>query len=535
MTNGGEILENLKQPEEFEVVINETDIQNDEREVDINTKVDKITNNYILSAIEKYDPSNVNYSVYLKDSGTNDESLTLASVLEMAEDAQNDISKVIKINDTVRQQININYIIGRVVEAIDDNINSEYRVSYHSKEGRNKKKILDRAKTLVSDFFLNIDIENFIRKAISTTYYEGNFITCLRRTGTHYYIDSYPLGVAIISDYELNGNPVILIDIKKLEDRIKKTMVRSKGNKALFFEKTEDEIQSNYPPEVYEAFKNKEKYAKLDIETTRVMRINNLNRKYGITPILKSLSSIVMLNTFDATNQAISKSKAKKIIVQYLSASTHLGSKAFTEMAYAHENLMQAWRQPTVMVTTPPSVSKVEYVEPKAEMTNTDLISIYQNRALTALGIGFTANDKSLSGVIASINLQQLMLTINKISKQLETLLREFCIKILDDNNISREFAPSISILDSEQMDYDLKLSLATLMHNTLNCSLKTTLEILGFNSEDEFIRRQEENEQGYFDTFIPRGTSFTSSGDSGRPADSKNLDKQLDDKTKNS
>lgn len=528
-------MENLKQPEDFEVIINEVDT--DAKEVDIDFKIDKIANTYILSAIEKYDPSNSNYSVYLKDTSTNDDTLTLASVAEMAKDAQNDISKIIKINDTVRQQVNINYIIGRVVEAIEDNINTEYRISYNTQDGRNKKKILDRAKLLIDDFFDNIDIENFIRKAISTTYFEGNFITCLRKTGTHYYIDSYPLGVAIVSDYELNGNSVVLIDIKSLEDRIKKTMVKTKKNQALFFQKTDDEIRSNYPPEVYDAFKNKEKYAKLDIKTTRIMRVNNLNRKYGVTPIFKALTSIVMLNTFDTTNQTISKSKAKKIIVQRMSDKLIGlgGSKSFAEMSYAHDNFMQAWKQPIVVATVPPTVDSVEYIEPKAETTNTDLISIYQNRALTALGIGFLASDKSSSGAIATINLQQLMLTINKISKQLETLLREYCVKILDDNNIAKEFAPHVSILDSEQMNYDLKLSLATLMHNTLNCSLKTTLEILGFNSDNEFIRRQNENDEGYLDTFTPRGTSFTSSGDSGRPADSNDLDKQIEDKANNS
>jgi hypothetical protein len=169
MAGENENLENLKQPEDFEVIIKEADVGT--KEIDIETKMEKMANSYILSAMEKYDPSNSNYSVYLKDTSTNDENLTLASVAEMAKDAQSDINKVIKINDTVRQQINTNYIIGRVVEAIEDNINSEYRVSYNTTEGRNKKKILDRAKALVRDFFTNIDIENFIRKAISTTYF----------------------------------------------------------------------------------------------------------------------------------------------------------------------------------------------------------------------------------------------------------------------------------------------------------------------------------------------------------------------------
>lgn len=38
--------------------------------------------------------------------------------------------------------------------------------------------------------------------------------------------------------------------------------------------------------------------------------------------------------------------------------------RAFEEMAFAHDQLMQAWRNSTVIVTSAPSVQEIKYVEP---------------------------------------------------------------------------------------------------------------------------------------------------------------------------
>ena len=495
---------------------------------------------WLSEAMQKYDPSNMTYSTYLKEGTASSNSVTLDELSTLADGAQSNLSNILTINAIVRKQINSNYLIGRVATAIEDNVNSEYRLSYNDfADQRNKTKTLKGTKLLINDFNKQIDIENLIRKTISGAYFEGSYIMYLRQKDNNWIIDTVPLGVGIISDYEINGRPVILINIKELETRIKKTFLKNKSNKAIFFDKVDTEIKENYPEEVYSAYKNRESYARLIVESTGVIRVGNLNRKYGLTPIFKALPSIIMLDTFDITNLVTSKAKAKKIIVQKLREKL-MGEdgtkKAFEEQSYAHDNLMQAWRQPTVVVTTPVFVESIAYVEPQTETANVDLINLYQNRVLTCLGIGFLASDKSTGASVANISLNQLMLTINKISKQVERIIEDFYRVILQVNNINMEFLPSIKILDSEQMDYDLKVSLVGLLYNTMNCSHETSLGILGIDVEDEVQKRLYENENGYDQIFKARQTSYTSSGTddkSGRPADdnSKNEDKQADDK----
>lgn len=525
--------EGLSESEDFDVIYAS---QPDENTVVLTSK--EIAEKWLQAAMERYDPSNQMYSTYLKEGTSSASALTLDNIDTLADGAQSNLSNILAINSIVRKYINMDSLIGRVASAIEDNVNSEYRLSYNDfSNKRNKTKKLRDVKLLINNFNRQIDIENFIRKAVSTTYFEGNFIVYLRNKNNNWIIDYLPLGVAEISDYEANGRPVVQVNMKELESRIRKTYIKTRSGKGLFFDNVEAEIRENYCDEIYQAFKARENYAKLVVERTGVVRTGNLGRKYGLTPIFKALKSIIMLEQFDSTNLITSKSKAKKIIVQKLRKEL-LGTdgtrRAFEEQSFAHDNLMQAWQQPTVVVTTPVFVESIEYVEPKTETTNVDLINLYQNRVLTSLGIGFLASDKSVGASVANINLAQLMLTINKISKQVERVLEDFYRVVLKTDNIDMEFLPSIKILDSEQMDYELRQSLASLLFTTLNCSHETALGILGINVEDEVQKRIAENEAGFDEIFSPRATSYTTSNnDVGRKPDSnsKDPDKQLEDK----
>ena len=89
------------------------------------------------------------------------------------------------------------------------------------------------------------------------------YITYLRQKDENYIVDYYPLGIAEISDYLSNGQPVVLINMSKLKSALSKSMLKDKKNKALFFENQETEIQNNYPDEVYQAFKNGDTYVKI--------------------------------------------------------------------------------------------------------------------------------------------------------------------------------------------------------------------------------------------------------------------------------
>ena len=171
---------------------------------------------------------------------------------------------------------------------------------------------------LIKQFHKETNLNQILSASIPTVYIEGNCIKYLRSKNGHYVVDTYPLGVAIVSDYSLNGLPYVLIDIRELTNRLQKTTIKGKRNRPLFFGSLTEEIKNNYPDEVYQAYINKEHYAKLDIRRNGVNRFNNMNRKYGLTPVFKALKPSLMLDTFDKADAVNAKAKSKKIIHQIL-------------------------------------------------------------------------------------------------------------------------------------------------------------------------------------------------------------------------
>lgn len=512
----------------------------------ITTSVESFSQRQLSIALSQYDPENKKYSVYLNEGVSPSSSLTIDEIDDLATNTQNDLSKVMKINAYNRKLINKNDIVGKTVESIETNINSETKLTYrHVIEGRNKKKKLEEAKNLITNVNDTIKIKTLTRNTVSTAYTEGNWIAYLRHENPdNYGVDIYPLGVCEISDYDVNGDPVILFDINNLRSRLSKTYKKNKKNKALFFETVEDEVKANYPAEVYEAFKNKEKYAILDPKYTGVIRVNNLNRKYGVSPIVRAYTDLSMLDTFANSDRINSKAKAKKIIHQKMRKEcmgTDYSKDFFPEVAYAHENFMQSWKQPTVVVTSPPTVESISYVEPKVEMTSKDTYNIYRSKVLSTLGIQFLMDTGSQSVSTASISVTQLMRTINSISEQLEEVLKKWYRQILLDNGFSVEYTPDVKVIDSEQLENSLKKEMATLFYSTLNASLETCYEMVGLDVNDEAEKRKSEKAKGYEEIFTPRATAFTNSGNNidnkgGRPSsiDETVKGKQQYDKTYN-
>jgi len=505
--------------------------------------VDKKGKKWLAEAFDKYDSRNRQYSAYLSDGGSVAGSLTPELIELLADSPQSNLRNVLQINNIVRKQINKNDLIGITASSIENNVNTNFKLSYRDfSQQRNKQKTSQKVRNFIDDFNEQIHLRKIIRNSIPLTYNEGTYCMYLRNKEGNFVIDYYPLGVAVVSDYEVNGEPILLINIKELVSRLRKTMIKSKKGKALFFETVEKEILANYPKEVYDAYIAKEDYAILDIRYSGILRIGNLNKKYGLSPIFRALSPILMLDTFEAADRVNTKAKAKKIIVQKLREKLlgNDGDKdAFEEMAYAHENLMEAWKMPTVVVTPPAYVDSIEYVEPSNELTNVDIVNQYRNRVMTCLGIGFLSQEGKQTVSTANISVDQLMLTINKISEQLEDIFYKWYANILQDCGFDKAYAPSIKIIDSEQMSFDVKKSLVELLYSKMGASYKTSFEILGISVEDEKQRREEENNLNYNEIFSPHLTSYTSSGDSldtGRPKDEtpENPDKQNYDKEKN-
>lgn len=496
---------------------------------------------WLEAAMRNYDPTNRQYSTYLKDKSTVS-AITPELLDALSNNPQSDLNKVKQINTIIKKFINSDDIIGKADEAIDTNLNTDYKLSYREQKGRNKVKKFEEAKELITDFNELINIEDLIHTSVTTAYREGNVIMYLRHKDNDYVVDTFPLGVAEISNYQIGKDPYVLINIEELKSRLSNNYPKTKKKKTpLFFENMEAEIKANYPDEVYEAYKNKEKYAKLNIKYSGVIRVNNMNQKYGVSTILRALPSALLLKQFQRTDNVTAKVNSRRIIIQLMYpefAGADRNKDCFELQAYNHENLAKAFSSETVLATTNPSVKDVKFVESKVELTDPQIVTSYRSMALNSLGIGFLSDASGSQSVSsAAINVSQLMKTINKISQQMEWVLKKWYKQILIDNGYEVSYTPKINIVDSEQMEQELKNSLATLLFSTMNCSYETALGVVGVSVEDEVQKRRRENELGYDDIFKPHGSQYTNSGNNttddtgGRPADSDNDAKQSYDK----
>lgn len=527
------------------IITSETEDYGEETVIMTAEKIKETSENWLYDAMKSFDKSGQQYSVrFNEDTTPTSSDVTIKDIKELALNAQSDISKIRKINILVRQAENEDDIIGKVHESIEANLNANVRFTFNELSENYDTDLKEKAENTIKRFHKEVNINEVMTTAITSTYDEGNCIQYLRSKKNkgiyHHVIDKYPLGVALISDYSLNGIPNVLIDTSELSSRLQKTTLKSKKNKPLFFANTTEEIKNNYPKEVINAFVSKEKYAILDIRRTGVNRFQNLGRAYGISPVFKALKPKIMLDTLDNSDATNAKAKSKKIIAQIMRKET-MGAtyekKGFEDMAYAHSCLIAAWANPTVVYTPPPCVEKIEYVEPQVELTNENTIKQYRSRVTSALGISFLNTDGQQTVSTANVSIKQLMKTINKIAQRQEVILQRWYEIVLEEEGIPLEYCPTPQILDAELLEFDMKKDLAEFLYSKLNCSFRTAYEVLDMSYEDEKVRRKKENETEVEKIFSPHSTSFNSSGNnveensSGRPKGSTQNGNEQNDK----
>lgn len=206
-------------PNKKEVVLSSSDTQGQEEDFSVtfaskeNTDGNEtviltsedIAKEWMSKALQSFDPSNGQYSVYLKEQPFGDDSVTLDDIKLLSKNAQSDITKILKINALVRQEINGDDIIGKVYETMVTNLNSDIKISFDNLPSKPIKKYKDKAESLIKQFHRETNINTILSSSIPTVYVEGNCIKYLRSKNGHYVIDSFPLGVAIVSDYKYNG------------------------------------------------------------------------------------------------------------------------------------------------------------------------------------------------------------------------------------------------------------------------------------------------------------------------------------------
>ena len=312
--------------------------------------IEKRSMDMLLAAMKKYEYTKEQYGVQFSGTSAGDE-LTLSRLKELLRGINSSLSNVTTLNQYIHQYILQDDVLGATHTALKSNINTEYVLSYNSAEGRNKLKQLNAAKEVIAQFNKSIRIEKLISDSILATLTDGNYVMYLRLDGGNAVIDSYPLGVAEISDYEVRGYPIVQINLSNFKSRLRKTYTKSKSGKALYFENEKKEVAANFPPEVVTAYNNGETYARLNVENTGVMRINNFGGKYGVSHFAKALKPTVILDSIEGTDIINNKAKAKKILHQILNKEVmgaDYNRKGFEYAAYAHNELMKAWANQTV-------------------------------------------------------------------------------------------------------------------------------------------------------------------------------------------
>lgn len=492
----------------------------------------------LRSALEQTD-GKPQSSVFLKDTTTSDE-LTLATIDALAIGLNSNRDNLLKANAIILQKILEDAFFGEAYQSIVANINSDYKVIYDSSAVTSKDtKKVEAVRAEVDAFLRDIKIRQLIRDVIAMAYAEGNVPLVLRMDNSHKpVVDILPLSVAYPSEYRRDGRSVLEFDVKALKDKINKTYKKSKKTKkAIFFENMKKDVEANYPADVYKAYVAGEDYVRLNPDYSDCVKFNDLGRRFGVSPLFRCLRPLLVLEQIENADVSDSKARAKKILFQKLRKEA-LGQdgnrKGLDLAAYAHQQGAAALQTSSAFYTAAPFVESLEYVQVK----NTTEQAInqqkqYTQKLLTGLGIVFTDSQSSVSA--GSIGVKQLVRTINAIGENLETVLNKFIETWIVFKGYEARFAPTIRVIDAEQLEMDMRQSMARFIYGTLNGSVTTAFAMLGLDAEDELAKRKMENDKGYDKIFFPRKTAYTNDGEenNGRPK-GEETDRQVYDKTYN-
>lgn len=493
-----------------------------------------------------FDQTRHTYSRYLGgEESTTADTLSLSDINDFAENPQNSLDDIKKINIVVKEYVNKDDIIGKVYESVQIYTNTQHSLTYpNNLEENDKKRVEEEIKPLVETFNKIIDIKNFINTGITTSFLEGNFISYLRINAkkNQAVIDFYPVSMVEITEYSIDGEPAVLFNVRNLKSRLRINSRKKKNGKDIFFDQMENMIKNNYPPEIYKAYKNNENYALLDPKRVGLVRVNNLGGLYGLTPIFKALKPALMLESIENADETIVKVRSKKIVHQKLRkeiAGNDYNKQALDEMSYAHSNLVSAWKNKTVLVTTPWWVEDIKFISDDTPLTDTDTLKTYRSRVFNALGINFMDTEASLN--LSNVSIADLMKTIDKIAENLAKVINKYYKVLLEENGEDITLAPEISIMTSELLSMEMRKSLAEFLFTKLGASYGTSYEILGVSSaETESAKRQAEKDKKYDEIFVPHANYFNQTGESltepksnGRPRGEVNAKQQYDDTRK--
>ena len=524
----------------------EVKIPNNSTMVDVVDDVVIVTSDNGQSSVQKildqsamdFEQKRHTYSRYLGGEETVTDTLTLSDIDTFADNPQNNLSNIKQINTIVKRYVNKDDIIGKVYESVQIYTNTQHTLKYPIMDkNKNEKKLNNVVKPLIESFNKKIDIKNLINVATTTTFLEGNFVSYLRtdKKNGKAVVDFYPISMIEISEYNIDGEPAVLFNVNNLKQKLRITSRKKKNGKDIFYDTADDVIKNSYPAEIYNAYKNNENYALLDPKRVGLVRVNNLGGLYGLTPIFKALKPALLLDGIANADETIVKVRSKKIVHQKLRkeiAGEGYTKQSLSEMQYAHNNLINAWKNKTVLVTTPWWVESIAYISDDTPLTDTETLKTYRSRVFNALGINFMDTEASLN--LSNVSIKDLMKTIDKIAEEIKRVIDKYYKVLLEENNIDLFLAPEIEIASSEMLSMEMRKQLAETLLTKFSSSYDTAYKVLGISDANtEVAKRKHEQELGYEDILTPHSNYFTTTNkttDNGRPRGDDSEKQRYDD-----
>lgn len=535
--------------DDFNVRINADAINNDTVVVTSSISKEELEKHeaqIVSSALAKV-RSTDQYSVYPTDD-TNSNALTVTYIDQLASGIHSNIENLKIANQIIVKNVDSDGLMGYTYSVIHSNFPTKYNISYKKVPEGAEDKTLE-IRELIENFNDSIHLSSLIKQIGSAGYLEGNVPITLRAVNGGYVVDLLPLSIAYPSDYRINGDNLIEFDIKTLKTKLNKTYKKTRKNKAIYFENIQKEIKGNFGDEVVKAYNDGESYVRLNPKFSDCVTVNNLGRKFGVSPFFRSLKPLVVLNNIQTADVSDSNARSKKIIFQKLRKELATGGQAksglyLTEQELAHNGLMQALKTNLCAYTAPWFVESLEFVSSKANNDDASKQMVqYTTKYLQSLGIEFIDTESGgFSGVNVSIT--QIVRAINDIKSDIERVFSKFYKTVLEINGIDPSLAPSLRIDDAETLEMEMRLDLAKFAYGTLNASLDTVFNLIGLDINEETVKRKQENEDNLDKIFAPRVTAYTNSGGSsaesvtengkstaGRPQSNKDKSKQDFDK----
>ena len=434
----------------------------------------------------------------------------------LSENAQNNLDKILELNSIIEYYINTDDLIGRVIETVENNTNKSYTI-------KKKTNTTETMMNSIKNFCEQIDIGYVVGEVTSNTFAKGTTIMYLMgdvQKGWH--LSFYPLGVCEITPIEQDHEPLVVMNVSKLVSTIQRSLNKyftGEKYQGMIENKISSMIKENYPPEVYEAYINKEQYALLDNERCSVVRVNKGDNLMGLSPVVKGLKAEVMLETIDAVDRKNLIDRAKKIYFQKMRKecldkdNNKIGNLP-NITGFLQQQLMFAMQQEDVIYTAPPYAESLEILEPKVELTPSEKIMEYRNRLLSALGISFISAEDGSSYTVTNLNYSELLKSINKISKQLEPIFNKYFKLLCFEKGYKLDKCPTMEIESTELISMESKVALINTYYTTLGLSRETTFKVLGIDIDIETQRRKQENDKGLNEIFEPYQTSYNTAGD---------------------